>query len=421
MAKPKNPNPDSILAAPFGNVPAVTPKQNEVALKGNTTTRYYGAPKSEKAEQQPAPLIINTHAKTEDEIAVQRFRQLQLLESSTALYDNKQDLTDLSIDQWAKAHPNEIGTQFDATDATDNAYAAFRRANPMDREITADYEARNYSSYIINPRDPSHAGRSRNGSIIDDGFKAPEFKLSKSEARTALSNDIKTVSQMYATEAGMSARDFAKVMSGIATIESSYGVIRSVKGTKYASSAGGAFHYLDRTIAGEVEQNMNDPRIASRVAKLGVTLNNGVAKSEAYTLKEDNILAGSILAKRIVDTVRKNPELKDDIEALATRVYQSHNLGDAGARALARGGRAALEATDHKADDNNPMFFRGASSDAEVNARYTKFVGNAIRSSETFVAAAFDGSEAALASAKPHDKKATKIAANLPEPALQPG
>jgi hypothetical protein len=310
---------------------------------------------------------------------------------------NKEDVTsDVSpLLSWIDINKDELGQGFDKNQPTDMAYAEFKRANKGDDEITARYE----SEQLLPHYRTAHASSSRTTasqplsrfSVIDDGFKAPKTNLPANEARTELATDIRKVSKMYAAEAGMSEKDFAKVLGGIATIESRFGVLRSVSGTKYASSAGGAFHYLDGTIAAEVKQSMNDPRIASRVAELGVNVKDGVKKSEAYTLKEDNILAGSILAKQIVETARKHPELKNDITELATRIYQSHNLGEAGAKALAQGGRSELERVSSKADDNNPMFFKGAKSDEDVNNRYSRFVSSAIVSASPLIETAFAG------------------------------
>lgn len=391
MARTKNPDTTTpqISATPSGivaKVPAGPAQQRSVAtLKGTTDSRL-------KPEQDSAFQTMMAKISPADE----DFERRRFLE---ILYANADEVLNEPLTTWVKNHEELLGREFNINDPIDLSYAQFRRQNDTDREVTAEFENKNYTPLAINPRAPSQAGRDKNvpNAVIDDGFKAPTFKLSKSEAQTALAKDIKTVSEMYAQDAGMDAKDFAKVMGGIATIESRFGVLRSVSGTKHASSAGGAFHYLNGTIAGEVRQSMSDPRISSRVATLGVSVNDGVSKSEAWALKEDNVLAGSILAKRIVETVRKNPELKNDIEALTTRVYQAHNLGDAGARALARGGRQSLEALDHKADDNNPMFFKGASSDTEINNRYKKFVAGAVASANPLIDAAFSSPPEATA------------------------
>ncbi|HAJ90451.1 MAG TPA: hypothetical protein DCM27_05500 [Rhodospirillaceae bacterium] len=374
----------SISAAPVVITTPVAPavaSRGAVHLKGTTESRL------RREEQIVQPLPADA-PKSEQDIAFQRFIHLDLINYG-------QELTALSLNDWVKDNAANLGKYFDPKDPIDRSYADFQRNNPSDRRVTSAYETSVFTPFVHNPR--NHSSVLSPNSIIDDGFKAPAFKLSKNEARTALAADIKTVSEMYAADAGMSAKDFAKVMGGIATIESSFGVLRSVSGTKYASSAGGAFHYLDGTIAGEVKQNMNDPRIANRVAKLDVNIKDGIAKSEAWTMKEDNILAGSILAKRIIATARANPELKNNIEALATRVYQSHNLGDAGARALAQGGVDALNAKDSRATANNPMFFRGANSDAEVHGRYNKFVSKAVTSADTLIETAFASSASATA------------------------
>jgi hypothetical protein len=389
MAKTKNPEttiaPISATASGIAAKAPADPAQKSVApLKGKTEPKL-------KSEQDPAFQAMMAKIAPADDFLARDFERRRLLE---ILYDNADEVSNESLITWAKDNDSVLGQEFDPKDPIDVAHAQFRRKNATDRDLTARFENDNYTSLIINPRVSSQAGRDRNNpnSVIDDGFKIPAFKLNKEQARTDLARDIKTVSEMYARDAGMDAKDFAKVMGGIATIESRFGVLRSVSGTKYASSAGGAYHYLNGTIAGEVRQSMSDPRISSRVATLGVSVSDGVSKSEAWALKEDNILAGSILAKRIVETVRRNPELKNDIEALTTRVYQAHNLGDAGARALARGGRQALESLDHKADDNNPMFFKNTSSDAEVNARYRKFVAGAIASANPLIDVAFSSS-----------------------------
>lgn len=404
MATEKKDTKPPISGAPVAIVTPVAPSR-EVALKSSTHSRY----KAENPGPRQNGAIPESPPKTVEEIAEDRYKQMIML--------NGHDLTSLSLTDWIKTNLFQLGADFNPNDKIDRSYAQFLQANPNDREITAAFEAHHYSPLVLDPRFSSHGGYSTSpNAIIDDGFKTPGFKLDKHQARTALAADIKTVSDMYAADAGMSPKDFAKVMGGIATIESNFGVFRSVKGAKYASSAGGAFHYLDGTIAGEVRQSSSDPRISSRVNMLGVNIKDGVTKSEAWSLKDDNILAGSILAKRIIDTVRKNPELKDDIAALTTRVYQSHNLGEAGANALARGGRRALEAMDHRADDNNPMFFRGASSDTEINNRYKKYVSGAVASVAPLIAEAFaDPSPLAL-----QDKKPIRVATAPSLPGREP-
>lgn len=411
MADNKKETKSPISAAPVVINTAVAPavaNRDAVKLKAPTETRL-------KREDPIVAPIPADAPKSEEDVAFQRFIRMELINYG-------QELTTLSLDDWVKDNTADLGKDFDPKDPIDRSYADFQRNNSSDRRTTSDYESSAYSPFMYNPRVGGSAGRSNSPySIIDDGFKAPAFKLSKNEARTALAADIRTVSDMYAKEAGMSSKDFAKVMGGIATIESSFGTIRSVSGTKYASSAGGAFHYLDGTIAGEVRQNMADPRIANRVASLGVSVKDGVSKSEAWALKEDNILAGSILATRIVEAVQKNPELRNDPEALAKRVYQSHNLGDAGAQALARGGRSELDRLSVKSAENNPLFFRGAKDDAEIDARYTKFVGNAMKSSESFITAAFSGAtpDVQVAQATTKQQPGSKFAAAAPsrEPA----
>lgn len=384
-------------------------------LKAQTEARL-------KPEKSEAPQIVAAppeQKKNEQDIAFQRFIQMEIL-------NNARDLTYLSLHDWVKDNTAGLGKSFDLNDKIDLSYAQFQQANPSDKEITARYEANGRDSYIeYRPSAPSSSGgrqgrKSEASTVVtNDGFTPPPYKLDKNQARIELAADIKTVSEMYAAEAGMSPKDFAKVMGGIATIESSFGVLREVKGTKFKSSAGGAFHYLNGTITGETSQAMSDPRIANRVNELGVTFEtvtikkNGKTKQverlseqEAWILKQDNILAGSILAKQIVEIVRRNPELRNDVDALTTRVYQSHNLGEAGARALARGGRAALEALDYKADDNNPLFFGGGASDATINKRYTNKVAGAIDSAEPLIAAAFgDGSPIRVAAVKQQQNK----------------
>lgn len=374
MADKKDKQISQISAAPLAIATNVAPSK-EVALKGNTTSRYVAPSKSDKADAD----FSNAPQKlSEEEIALASYTKRQIMNYG-------RDLT-ADLDIWTQTHEAELGEKFDPTDKIDRSFAEFQRANPSDRRITADYEASEYTPNVYNPRIPSSRRSNSPNSIIDDGFKAPTFKLDKQQARTELAADIRTVSEMYAKDAGMSAKDLAKVMGGIATIESRFGVARSVSGTKYASSAGGAFHYLDGTIAGDVRGAMSDPRISNRVAQLGVSLKDGVSKSEAYTMKEDNILAGSVLAKRIVETANENPELRGDVAALAKRVYQAHNLGDAGAARLARGG---VDAMNDKEKANNRLFFGGNASDAEVDKRYTKFVAGAIASSDNLIEGAF--------------------------------
>lgn len=341
-----------------------------------STARKLTPEHDQKFQAMMAGVVGNDDALPPEEAALRQYQRFMLLT------ENCRDMLD---------ELREEGSGFDPSDPIDQAHAAFKAENPKDRETVAQYEVENLAPSYYNPRLPYTMGRGTHSphSVMDDGFRPPTYKLDKNAARTDLARDIATVSKMYAGDAGMSEKDFAKVMGGIATIESRFGVSRSVTGTKHPSSAGGAFHYLDGTIAGEVRNAANDPRITSRVAALGVNTKDGIAKSEAWTLKDDNILAGSVLARHIVDTVKKHPELRNDPAALATRVYQTHNMGEAGANALARGGLTALNAVDSRIAENNPMFFNGAGSSAEVNQRYTKFVAGAVNSASPLIEAAF--------------------------------
>lgn len=288
--------------------------------------------------------------------------------------DNKDSLVSKLFK--AEAEPL-VGPPLDLKNPIDAAYVRFHTANPDDRKTTATYER--YISSV--PAGSPHYRPQFH--VSNDGFKAPAFTLAPAVAREQLAGDIGKVSKMYAADAGMSEKDFARVMGGIATIESRFGVARSVSGTKYASSAGGAFHYLDATIAGKVRQSLDDdPRISARVASLGVNVSDGVSKGEAWTLKEDNVLAGSILARDIVRMAKARPDLRNDATALATEVYKAHNMGEAGAAALARGGVDALNAVDSRIIANNPMFFR--KGDAQQN--YASFVGNAVHAADDLFA-----------------------------------
>ncbi len=219
--------------------------------------------------------------------------------------------------------------------------------------------------------------------IRDDGFQTPRFNMNPAEQRTArthLANAIQLTAAQYGPEAAVSQKDMARALGAIATIESSFGTKRSVVGTKFASSAGGAMHYLDGTIAGEVRANMGDRRIAERVAALGVNPADGISKTEAWTLKNDDLLATRLVAIGMVKLAKKHPELAQNPEALATRYYMQHNMGEGGANALERGGVAAVNNTDSRIVANNPMFFRGADSSAEVTDRYRKYVVGAMKS-----------------------------------------
>lgn len=82
MAREKN-LPDALLASPFSGVPAASPKQNEVALKGNTTSRYSGAIKPKEEPQGPT---ASADDPSMEDIAFKRFLQIALME-------NGQDLT----------------------------------------------------------------------------------------------------------------------------------------------------------------------------------------------------------------------------------------------------------------------------------------------------------------------------------------
>lgn len=256
-----------------------------------------------------------------------------------------------------------------------------------------------FSSFCYRPG-KGGTGRSSHPSCIrDDGFKTPRFSMNPAEqvaARTNLTNAINLTSAQYAAEAGVSQKDMARALGAIATIESRFGTQRSVVGSKYASSAGGSMHYLDGTIAAEVRANMGDRRVAERVAALGINPADGISKSEAWTLKNDDLLATRLVAIGIVNLAKKHPELARDPEALATRYYMQHNLGAGGANALLQGG---VSAVGEKAAANNPMFFRGAESSAEVTGRYRKFVVGAMASADNLMTQ-LSGAQPALVAKK---------------------
>lgn len=243
-----------------------------------------------------------------------------------------------------------------------------------------------FSRFCDEPGKGGAAKSSRASCVRDDGFRVPRFKMNPEEqsaARVSLATAIHTASAEYALGAGISQKDMVRTLGAIATIESSFGTQRSVVGAKYASSAGGAMHYLNGTIAAEVRANMRDPRIAERVASLGVNPADGIGESEAWTLKNDDLLATRLVAIGVAELARKRPELAGNPEALATHYYMRHNLGPGGANALLHGGVAAVG---EKAAANNPLFFRGAGSSAEVVARYQKFVSGAMASADTLMA-----------------------------------
>jgi hypothetical protein len=241
-----------------------------------------------------------------------------------------------------------------------------------------------FAGFCYKPSGKGGLGKSSHPSCIrDDGFQTPRFNMNPAEqtvARRNLADAIQVTSAQYGPEAGVSQKDMARALGAIATIESSFGTKRSVVGTKFASSAGGAMHYLDGTIAGEVRANMKDARIAERVSALGVNPADGISKTEAWTLKNDDLLATRLVAIGMVKLAKKHPELAQNPEALATRYYMQHNMGEGGANALERGGVAAVNNADSRIVANNPMFFRGADSSAEVTGRYQKYVVGAMKS-----------------------------------------
>lgn len=388
------------------------------ALKGQIASTLKRPEQDAEFQRHMADLQQQSSLTTAPDEDTTQYRRWTLIQS--LLGDNITDINPLT--DWVKENPAKLGENFDINNPTDRAYAEFRRANENDDDIVGRFETENMGNYYYNPRIPSRnngADRNSNYSVADDGFKPPRYKLDPNQARQELARDIRTVSTMYAGEAGMAEKDFAKVLGGIATIESRFGVLRSIPegATAFKSSAGGAFHFLDGTVAAEVRQSSSDPRVTKRVAELGVNIGDGIGKGEAWTLKDDNILAGSLVAKNIIKAIQKRPDLRNDPEALATFVYQSHNLGDAGARALARGGRDELERVSKAADDNNPMFFRGAKSDTEINNRYTKFVTGAMASASPLIEATFLATEApVIASAAPARKPVHAAAFPAPQP-----
>ncbi|HRK97860.1 MAG TPA: hypothetical protein PLE43_05190 [Alphaproteobacteria bacterium] len=274
----------------------------------------------------------------------------------------------------------------------DNLLAAIDPNDDIDRVYDSfhDPEREAYLASVDNDYQNGFRSGSHGGSSGSTGrWVSPSFNLSKSELRGQLASDITEVSHMYAADAGMSPRDLAAVLGGIATIESRFGVAREVRGTKYASSASGAFHYLDGTMRGELKQYGSDPRIAARINKLGINVSDGVDKSEVMALKDDNILAASIKAKDIVAIVKRHPELAKDVDGLVAEVYKQHNMGEAGARAFNRGGIGAVAQIDHRIIGNNPMFFRGTNDSNVVANRYEQFTAKAVSASASHLDTAF--------------------------------
>lgn len=342
----------------------------------------------------------------DSDFAFQQFMRLMIFsESSKAAFGNEEENkyhTDIDL------NVDNVGPGFDPKNPIDQVFSAFRRDNSGDRETTAHFERyvlqnpQYYPRYSVTPDKPGQS------------FVPPAFKIDPTEARKNLAKDLVTVSNMYAAEAGMKPADFAKVLGGVAVIESRFGVLREVKGTKYESSASGAFHYLNGTMAGHLRNNAGDKRITDRLTSLGIDINDGISKREVWLAKDDNIVAGSTLAKDVIRIVQANPALRSDPEALIKRVYQEHNMGAAGARALAQGGITAVEKVDHRIDDNNPMFFRGASSAKEVDNRYAAFTGKAFNAAAPLIDEAMGLTGPTMAAAK--QSKVAEAVKNLPTP-----
>ncbi len=361
-SKDKAPAVDTLLAAPFPDVKPATNNQIKAARGDKsfqkTLSQITGQPeRDDKHEEEPSLW----------DLEMQYFVLTRLFggnaDDMTGRFSDPDDALPLV------KYMQKLG--LDPKDPIDSAHAGFHRENRSDRQITSDFESR----YI-----PQYAIANPNYSVAPSaGFKPPAFTMSKTEARAKLAADIVTVSGMYAAEAGMSKEDFAKVLGGVAVIESRFGVAREVKGTKHPSSASGAFHYLDGTMAGKLREKMaSDPRITARVDTLGINVKDGVSKAEAWGLKDDNILSASVLANDLVKLVKQNPQLKGDVAALTARLYQTHNMGDAGARALAQGGIQAVNKLDPRIAENNQLFFGKTSSTEEVQARYTNFTAKAV-------------------------------------------
>lgn len=361
----KNKNPTGLTAG--SHLEAAIAEVSRPRTKGNATPPAASSSEHDPAFQKTIGKIVdNADQITEPPVAdflpidVRRLIDPQLA---------------LAFDNRFEEHLEALGQSYDSFQKSPEGVARAQAMAARDAE---------FSGFCYKPSSKGGLGKSSHPSCIrDDGFQTPRFSMNPAEqtaARTHLANAIQVTSAQYGPEAGVSPKDMARALGAIATIESSFGTKRSVVGTKFASSAGGAMHYLDGTIAGEVRANMKDARIAERVSALGVNPADGISKTEAWTLKNDDLLATRLVAIGMVKLAKKHPELAQNPEALATRYYMQHNMGEGGANALERGGVAAVNNADSRIVANNPMFFRGADSSAEVTGRYQKYVVGAMKS-----------------------------------------
>lgn len=410
-----------------------TTKPTSVGLKAPTDARLKS--ETDPKYQHMMNGIITSNSSDTTEIANEKQSRLwyfiQLLRGTRDELTN-QDLDNTPIEKWIVTHKDELGENFNPKDSIDMSYAEALRNTPDRERLLGEYERmvegdnsspyaqqriyKNVGEIKSSPewKSSSENNTQNHSAQKQDNYKPNPEKLDPVKARTALAADIATVSKMYAAEAGLSEKDLAKVLGGIATIESKFGTLRSTP----LSSAGGAFHYINSTIKGEVIQSIKDPRIAEQVREHGLditssTKQKNISNKDAWELKEDNVLVGSLVAKNVIKALQKHPELRNDVNALTTYVYQSHNLGEGGANALARGGRAELERVSSKADNNNPMFFRGAKSDEEVQKRYHNFVSNAIASASPLIDASFAGEQRTMVATADKNNHPTRA----PQPA----
>ncbi len=273
---------------------------------------------------------------------------------------------------------NELaGLNFKPQDEIDNTYVDFHREFPF--ETVGGGHAGGGSTF---------SGSSNRFTGNFDPSSLRSASLDRTQKRTELASAIVEVSGHYAPQANMDPRVMARVLGAVGVIESRFGEARQVVSSRFKSSASGSMHFIDSTGLGEYRQNINDNYIMTQlVQRVGPV--DPQTKAGIMRIKDCDHVAVSWVAKRILEVVQRNPDIKDNPEAIFMELYQRHNMGVGAYAIFKKGGLKALLSASPVTAENNPVFFRGADSTEGVNDRYMAYGRRAMNASARLIDEAF--------------------------------